>query len=481
MMKHPKPYPAYKNSGIAWIGEVPEHWEVIKLFGGCNFIRGNSSFKKDELLSNGKYIALQYGKTYKINEVDSRYKFYVNDEFYKASQIVKQGDVIIISTSETIEDLGHSVFYNRSDLGLLGGEQVLLRSKNSKFSEKYLYYSTKTFTNELKMHATGVKVFRFNITDLKSIYTFVPPLSEQTAIARFLDYKLGKINRFIRKKKQLIKLLNEQKAAIINQAVTKGLNPNAPMKDSGVEWLGEVPEGWEVRRIKFLITGRLKYGANEPGGNFIPNAPRYIRITDFDSSGNLRDDTFCSLDLTLANPYLLKEGDILFARSGGTVGKTFQFKNYKGLACYAGYLIKAEPNIEKITSDYLFVFTNSGVYNQWKNFIFNKATIENIGADKYSNLPVILPPLHEQQEIVSYIESETSTITATIANIEKEIGLVEEYKTALIAEAVTGKIDVRGYEVPEMESEEEGYEEMEEEMNMAAEDDAADFQTEDAV
>lgn len=163
---------------------------------------------------------------------------------------------------------------------------------------------------------------------------------------------------------------------------------------------------------------------------------------------------------------------MLFARSGGTVGKTFQFKNYNGLACYAGYLIKAEPNEKNILSDFLFQYTNSGIYEQWKNFILNKATIENIGADKYSLLPVIIPPVPEQTAIISYIEKETAIINQTIANIEKELALVQEYKTALIAEAVTGKIDVRNYEVSASIAAE-SYEELEEEeLSLLAQDEA---------
>ena len=127
-----------KPSGIEWLGDIPEHWEIVKLTGLCDLVRGNSSFKKDELLSNGKYVALQYGKTYKVNEVDEKYQFYVNDDFYKVSQIVNCGDIIFISTSETIKDLGHSVFYSRSDLGLLGGEQIVLKPKNNIINGKYL-------------------------------------------------------------------------------------------------------------------------------------------------------------------------------------------------------------------------------------------------------------------------------------------------------------------------------------------------------
>jgi len=202
-------YTSYKDSGVEWLGEIPEHWEVEKLFGLCNFIRGNSSFSKDELLSNGKYVALQYGKTYKVDEVDEKYKFYVNDEFYKSSQIVNFGDTIFISTSETIEDLGHSAYYKRSDLGLLGGEQILLNSKVEIIDSKYLYFSSKVFSKELQRFATGIKVFRFNINDLKTIYTPLPPKEEQTKIASFLDEKTSQIDNAISQKEKLIELFKE--------------------------------------------------------------------------------------------------------------------------------------------------------------------------------------------------------------------------------------------------------------------------------
>ena len=209
-----------KDSSIEWIGEIPEHWEVKKLNSMCRFVRGNSNFKKDELLDNGKYIALQYGKTYKVNEIDKKYEYYVNDEFYKISQVVKLGDVILISTSETIDDLGHSVFYNRKDMGLLGGEQILLRPNCDIVNDKYLYYSSKVFTKELRKYATGIKVFRFNISDLKKIYIPVPPLEEQTAIVKYIEKEIARINTKVEKTKKLIELLEEYKQALISEVVT---------------------------------------------------------------------------------------------------------------------------------------------------------------------------------------------------------------------------------------------------------------------
>lgn len=209
-----------KNSGIEWLGEIPEHWNTIKLSAVCGFVRGNSSFQKDELLSEGKYVALQYGKTYKVDEVDEKYQFYVKDEFYKDSQVVKYGDVIIISTSETVEDLGHSVFYNRLDIGLLGGEQILLRPMEEIVNGKYLCYSSKVFAKELRKYATGVKVYRFNIDDLKTIYTSVPPFKEQVEIVDYIETESQKINTTISKIEKELALTEEYKTALIAEAVT---------------------------------------------------------------------------------------------------------------------------------------------------------------------------------------------------------------------------------------------------------------------
>jgi restriction endonuclease S subunit len=271
----------------------------------------------------------------------------------------------------------------------------------------------------------------------------IPPPDEQQAIANYLDRKTAAIDTLIAKKEQQIALLQEQRTAVINQAVTKGLDPNAPMKDSGIPWLGRIPAHWEVVRLKWLIRDSLQYGANESAELVDTNLPRYIRITDFYEDGTLRQDTFRSLAEEKANGYYLDEGDILFARSGATVGKTFQFKNYSGKACFAGYLIRARPNPESITSDFLYFYTKSGAYAYWKNSIFIQATIQNIGADKYQNLEIPLPPVNEQQEITDHIEQRLVQISKAESRLSQQIELMKEYRTAVISAAVTGKIDVR--------------------------------------
>lgn len=197
-----------------------ENWKEFRLDWVCNIVRGNTGFKKDELLHTGKFIALQYGKTYKVDEVNQEFNFYVNDEFYKQSQIVSYGDTVLISTSETMEDLGHSCFYARKDLGLLGGEQILLSPDAELISPKFLYFSSKEFCRGLRKYATGLKVFRFNTDDLKTIKILLPSLKKQDEIVDYLQSQTQNIDTLIEKSQQGINLLKERKTALISAAVT---------------------------------------------------------------------------------------------------------------------------------------------------------------------------------------------------------------------------------------------------------------------
>ncbi len=195
-------------------------WNKYRLDWVSSIVRGNIGFKKDELLDNGEYVALQYGKTYKVDEVNKKFEFYINKEFYKFSQLVHCGDTILISTSETVEDLGHSCFYNRDDLGLIGGEQILLKPDTKLLCDKYLYYSSKVFCSGLKKYASGLKVFRFNTDDLKKIFISIPSLENQQDIANYIDDKTSKIDILIEKSTKSIVLLKERRVALISAAVT---------------------------------------------------------------------------------------------------------------------------------------------------------------------------------------------------------------------------------------------------------------------
>lgn len=206
-------------------------------------------------------------------------------------------------------------------------------------------------------------------------------------------------------------------------------------KPSGIDWIGDIPSHWNIAPLKRNLRMPLKYGANEPAESENKNYPRYIRITDIDNNGNLKDETFKSLEPAKATEYLLEKGDVLFARSGATVGKTYIF-NEPYEACFAGYLIKASCS-SGLTPQFLFYYTNSGMYNNWKNSIFIQSTIQNIGADKYSLLPMPLPPLAEQEAIAAWLDEKCEEIDAAIAKVDREIELIDELKQSEISRVVT--------------------------------------------
>ena len=212
-------------------------------------------------------------------------------------------------------------------------------------------------------------------------------------------------------------------------------------KSSEIEYISEIPQHWEVWKLKFLVKEKLKYGANEAAELDDRSLPRYIRITDFNNDGKLKNETFKSLQFEIAKEYLLENGDILFARSGATVGKTLLFENYDGLACFAGYLIKASCHNHKMAYKFLDYYTSSSSYENWKNMVFIQSTIQNIGADKYNLLVIPKPPLPEQYSIVRFLDHKTDQIDRFITNRQKQIELLKEQKAAIINKAVTKGID----------------------------------------
>lgn len=208
----------YKKSNIKWIDNIPSHWNEISIRGCVNIIRGNSSFTKDDLKNQGEYVGLQYGKVYKTEIIDSKFNFYVSDKFYKTSQVVTRNDIIIVSTSETVEDLGHTSFYDRDDIGLIGGEQILLRPLNN-IDAKYLLYLSKIFRHQLQLCATGIKVYRFKINDLKQLYIPLPPIEEQENIVSNIESKLKQLDERVKNHYDLIKELELLKQSLISEVV----------------------------------------------------------------------------------------------------------------------------------------------------------------------------------------------------------------------------------------------------------------------
>lgn len=422
-----KQYDEYKASGTPWIGGIPSHWEEKRMRFVCNYEKGKNPSDLSFDYENGMlpYLSMDY-----LREASPVIQYsFPKDEY----TITHQGDLLLLWDGSNAGE------FLMSKDGILCSTCAQLFPKN--ISKQFFWYYCKTFQLYLKEQTNGMGIPHVDANVFKNLYFIIPSETEQEYIADYLDRKCASIDKVIATQKRRIELLDELKQSIITEAVTRGINPDATLRNSGIEGIGYIPEHWGIRRLKYWISEPLMYGANASPDNISDSDPRYIRITDIDDNGDLKDDTYCTLNTVDAKPYLLSKGDILFARSGATVGKTYLHQNEE-LACFAGYLIKAHVNQKIADTLYLYYFTKSSFFANWKDSINIQATIQNIGAEKYANLFIPYPPLAEQQKIRAYISDRISPVDKAITKARREIALLQELKQSIITEAVTGKIKV---------------------------------------
>jgi restriction endonuclease S subunit len=426
------------DRSVIWINFCDSKWSFKPIKYGC---RINEKALPENTSPD---FEIQYIDISSVNsnghyETSEPMKF--EDAPSRARRIVSDGDVII-STVRTY--LRAIAYIEKTSENLICSTGFAVLSPKIDINPTFLSYWVRSqyFVDEIVARSVGVSYPAINAPEIGSLP--FPSISKklQNIIASFLDRETSRIDALIDKKERQIELLNEKRLTIISQAVTKGLNPKSKMKDSCIEWLGEIPEHWGIIRLKYLLSKPLQYGANESAEFDEPSWPRFVRITDIDENGTLREETFKSLPYEVAQPYLLNKGDLLFARSGATVGKTFLYDESWGIAAYAGYLIRASFNMSLMIPTFASYFCRSFNYWDWLNSSFIQATIQNVSAEKYANLILPLPSTEEQKEIVSVLNFKTSSIDQIIHKVSLSIKKLREYRTALITAAVTGKIDV---------------------------------------
>lgn len=416
-----------KDSGVEWIGEIPENWEMKKI--------GNIYYPRNEKVSDKDYPALSVTMQGILSQLETAAKTDNGD----CRKLVKKGDFAINSRSDRRGSCGVSPC--DGSVSLINTILCPREKMNSSFYN-WLFH-TSMFSDEFYKWGHGIvdDLWTTRWQEMKNISIIYPPLSEQRAIASFLDSKCAEIDSLISLQETMISELQAYKQSVITEAVTKGLDKNVEMKDSGVEWIGEIPKKWKVCTLKNITKNGLQYGANENGLFFDESLPRYVRITDIFENKLREDIQKQSLSEETAKPYILKDNDILFARSGGTVGKSFIYKERYGRCAFAGYLIRATINSSN-SADYIYYYTESSCYAEWKSRIFIQATIQNIGADKYSMMELPLPSLSEQHSIATYLDSKCSEIDSLISIKQQKITELKEYKKSVIFEYVTGEKQV---------------------------------------
>jgi len=424
-----KRYDTYKNSSVEWLGEIPEHWEVLANKHIFSLKKNQVGKKSDDydLLS----LTL---KGVVVRNLENGGKFPAEFDTY---QEVKKGDFVfcLFDVEETPRCVGLSDFD-----GMITGAYTVMEP-NENFDKRFLYhyYLNLDADKRMKPLYTGLRntISKDNFFAFK---TFVPPLKEQTKIAEFLDDKATKIEDAITIKKQQINLLKERKQILIHKTVTQGLNPNVTLKDSGVEWIGEIPEGWELKKVKHIAKVVLgKMLCNEDKGNY--SLKPYLKsknIQWLNVDINSVDKMWFSQKEM--NEYRLEKGDLVLSE-GGEVGKTCIWNN-ELKECYiqnsAHKVTVYKDNISEFYLNLFFVFGKAGAFDS----IVNRVSIGHLTKDKLMNVVVVKPPLSEQKEISTYIKSASQKIEIAISLKQQEIEKLKEYKSSLINSLVTGKVKV---------------------------------------
>lgn len=420
-----------KDSGQEWIGAIPESWDTNRIRYCLNEINvKNSPVKTEQILSlvKDKGVMLYEEK----GDVGNKAK-----EDITGYKVAFPNTLIVNSMNILIGSVGISKYK-----GCVSPVYYVFREKdNSDLRFVNYIFNTREFQKELRKYANGILEIRLRVsaTDIFNRKMPLPSKDEQIKIADFLDEKCAEIDQLSEDIQKQIDVLEEYKKSVITRAVTKGLDPSAEMKESGIDYLGKYPTNWKLSRVKFNLSEPMKYGATESGVEYSEDLPRYIRITDITSDNKLKEDGKLSLTWQQAKGYTLSRDTILFARSGGTVGKTFYYKPSYGKAAFAGYLISATPNEEKMLTEWLYFYTLSNTYWEWANQIFTQATIQNIGADKYSNLPITVPDIETQKTIILYLTDKCSEIDESITLKRNQLDKLATYKKSIIYEYVTGK------------------------------------------
>lgn len=467
MAKYQK-YAEYKDSGIDCLGEIPNHWAISKLRYLFNFSKG-LSITKENLQDEG-IPCVNYG------EVHSKYGFEVNPKkhplkcinasYLKTSEnaLLNNGDFVFADTSEDLKGSGNFTHLLGDEQIFAGYHTVIARPYNSSASRFYAYlFDSKEFRSQIQLAVKGVKVFSITQAILRSADAWLPSTDEQVKIANFLDHETAKIDSLIAKQEKLIELLKEKRQAMISHAVTKGLNPDVNMKDSGVEWLGQVPEHWKVAPIKRII--HLMEQGKSPECENIPATSEQWGVlkTSCVNNGIFHSQQNKALPEHTKphTQYQVKAGDVLMSRASGSINligsvalvpndvqenlllsdKIFRIHLTKDCDARFFTLLMATPYMRTLIERAI-----SGAEGMANN-ITKTSILEFVSA---------IPPLKEQMELVDYLRQKIQAFDALVLKATTAIEVMQERRTALISSAVTGKIDLRNWQNPNNNNEKQG-------------------------
>ena len=444
-----KPYAAMKDSGTTWLGDVPAHWDVRRLGQLGTFTKGRGGNKEDEV-SQG-IPCVRYGDLYTTHEyfIHQCKAFLTEEKAHKYSPI-EYGDLLFAASGETADEIGKSAVNLLASEARCGGDVILFRPRN-KMDPRYLGYAADCHpaaTQKASM-GRGFTVVHIYPGQLKRLQVALPSLQEQAAIVRFLDHADRRIKRYLRAKEKLVALLEEQKQAIIHEAVTGRIDvrtgkPYPAYKDSGVEWLGNVPEHWEVRRLGQI--GTLLKGRGGSKEDEVDEGVPCVRYGDlYTTHAWVIAETRSSVAQEKAAEYtFIRFGDVLFAASGETVdeiGKS-AVNLITSRACCGGDIILFRPCLQ-LDPGFMGYAADCRASAEQKARMGRGFTVVHIYPHQIKRIALTIPPILEQSAIARFLNDAVASTTSAIECTNREIDLLREYRARLIADVVTGKLDVR--------------------------------------
>ena len=432
-------YAEYRDSGVEWLGKIPIDWQVSLIKRRYEVTLGKmlKSRRTEPNETEESYLRAANIHWRDVDTTDVKRMWFTVEEKRKLK--LCKGDLLVSEGG----DVGRSALWN-DEIADCYIQNSINRIRARKCTDTRFLYYWMYFIKHVDYIDTicnKATIAHFTVEKVEATPCIYPPRNDQTAIVAYLDKETAKIDSLVAKQEQLIELFREKRQAVISHAVTKGLNPKAKMKDSGVEWLGEVPAEWTVKKLKNVCSQSALYGANIASSQYKEEGVRFLRTTDISDDGVLKNGGVF-VQATLVEDYMLNDGDLLISRSG-TVGRSFLYQSqHHGLCAYAGYLVRFVPS-SGVLPEYLFLSTKTQAFQKFLQVMAISSTIENVNGEKYANAPFCIPPLREQIAIVAFLERETAKIDILIERCETAIELFKERRIALISAAVTGKIDVR--------------------------------------
>lgn len=422
-------YPKYKASGVEWLGEVPEHWEVRRV--------GYYFNERREKVSDKDYPALSVTKNGIVPQLDTAAKTDDGDNRKR----VCAGDFVINSRSDRKGSAGASELDGSVSLICT----VLRPQEHAHTPFIHHLLRSQPFQEEFYRNGKGIvaDLWSTNYSEMRNILLAMPPLPEQSAIAVFLDRETGKIDALVAEQRRLMELLKEKRQAVISHAVTRGLNPAAPLKDSGIDWLGQVPAHWEVLEVKrvssFITSGPRGWSERigEEGSLFIQSGDLNERLqVDFDAAKRVSVEA----DAEAARTRLL-EGDVVVCITGAKTGNVAVASGIPEASYVNQHLCLIRPT-EAVLPVFLGVLLKSSIGQTYFE-LSQYGLKQGLSLENIKEAPVVLPPLAEQTAIVAHLEQELAEFDTLTAEAQRAIDLLQERRTALISAAVTGQIDVR--------------------------------------